>query len=473
MFSSSEKGDNQEAVIIFQNGAPSREMLYTEFEAILDGYVPLPELVGQRVKSVYLIINPQLKITSCVFFYLDFDNEGFVARNWNVPLRQLEFSGSKGPDLGVGAIRLVCRSKCPIEWHQQNLWDPVLPPKGNSFAQLVDRVEYNNLGLTYYELETPEEGELPVLTAQPTQVTTEPSPETMAKLAETIRKELESGYDDRLKAELKAEELKRATLKSRYEDKLKALKHDHQDRVKHFTEQQDEFSLEVSGLQEKNAHLDEQLNKQVQKIAYLKEQFEKQLLAAEQTEDKQLEALREHYEAEFAARMESESSELKEMLHMREVELHYRNEQETSLRDQVAKLRREREDLLSYAGDHLLERVAKSGVSFVAFFSGAGHLTIPVADMGRYLDDPVAYAAEKCDVDIQTYQQWLEHHQLPICQGVLDNGDICGEPVEREDDPTDFINGESNRCEIHQHQYHRVQGVEPSGGEDHRSKPDE
>ncbi len=459
MFSSSEKGDNQEAVIIFQNGAPSREMLYTEFEAILDGYVPLPELVGERVQSVYLIINPQLIITSCVFFYLDFDSEGFVARNWNVPLRQLEFSGSKGPDLGAGAVRLVCRSKCPIEWHQQSLWDPVLPPKGNSFAQLVDCVERNNLGLTYYELDTPNEEELPVLTAQPA-VTAEPSPEAMAQLAETVRKELEGGYEDRIKAELKAEELKRATLKSRYEDQLKALKHDHQERVKHFTEQQDESALEASGLQEKNEHLEQQLNKQVQKIAYLKEQFEKQLLAAEQTEDKQLEALREHYEAEFSARMENETSELKEMLHMREVELHYRNEQEASLRDQVAKLRRERDDLLSYAGDHLLERVAKSGVSFVAFFSGAGHLTIPAADMARYLDDPVAYAAEKCDVDIQTYQQWLEHYQLPICQCVLDNGDICGEPIERVEDPADFINGESNRCSEHQHQYNRSQDIE-------------
>src|SRR4051812_8086725 len=103
-----ESSEIVEAVVLFAGDRVSREMLYPEFEAILDGFVPVPDYKGSAAKAVYLTINPQLKITSAVFFLLDFDEKGMVDRRWNIPLRQLAQISGKGPDLGVGPIRLAC-----------------------------------------------------------------------------------------------------------------------------------------------------------------------------------------------------------------------------------------------------------------------------------------------------------------------------------------------------------------------------
>ena len=86
--------------------------LTTEFEAILDCFVPMPELSNMAVDAVYVQLSGQLLVRSAVFFNIDFDSEGFADKRWNIPLQQLAENSSKGPDLGCGAIRLACRSQC-------------------------------------------------------------------------------------------------------------------------------------------------------------------------------------------------------------------------------------------------------------------------------------------------------------------------------------------------------------------------
>lgn len=136
-----------EAVMLFAGNQIAREMLYPEFEAILDGFVPIPDFAGQSVKGAYLVINAQLKVTAAALFLLDFDGKGLVDRRWNVPLQQMVSVAGKGPDMGAGAIRLVCYSQCPIEWHQKKLWDPVLEPTNNSLVLIKRAVEQNRMGL--------------------------------------------------------------------------------------------------------------------------------------------------------------------------------------------------------------------------------------------------------------------------------------------------------------------------------------
>src|SRR5690606_15573184 len=124
-------------------------MLYSEFEAILDGFIPVPDYAGSLAKAVYLRINSRLCITAAVFFVLKFDGKGMIDRRWNVPLQQLAASAARGPDLGAGPIRLACFSQCPIEWQRKNLWDPQMQPGCNSFVLMRKALKQNRLQLAF------------------------------------------------------------------------------------------------------------------------------------------------------------------------------------------------------------------------------------------------------------------------------------------------------------------------------------
>src|SRR5690606_12640708 len=110
MQSSSEQ---QEAVIVFDNGKIARQLQYVEFEAVIDAYVPMADYAGQRAQAAYIRVNSRLQVTTCVFFLVDFNEQGMINRRWNVPLQNLADSAARGPDLGAGAIRLACFSQCP------------------------------------------------------------------------------------------------------------------------------------------------------------------------------------------------------------------------------------------------------------------------------------------------------------------------------------------------------------------------
>jgi hypothetical protein len=88
-------------------------------------------------------------------------------------------------------------------------------------------------------------------------------------------------------------------------------------------------------------------------------------------------------------------------------------------------------------------------VVFVVFHPGAGHLTVPLQDVDRYLASPLAYAASKCFVAESQYRQWLEHYQRPRCEGLQAEGQRCDVALERVETPGRFVAGESNCCMLH------------------------
>jgi len=134
---------------------------------------------------------------------------------------------------------------------------------------------------------------------------------------------------------------------------------------------------------------------------------------------------------------------------MREMELLYRNEQESQLRDEITRLRKENQQLLSNSGEQLLNRLTEKGVSFVTYQPGAGHITIPLADTYSYMDNPMAYSAAQCGVTEPHYKAWLEHYQTPVCHHTDEQGSLCGENLPRIENPTDFHAGDEDRCESH------------------------
>lgn len=428
--------EQQEAVYLFQGDHLARELLYTEFEAILDGFVPVTEYAGGLAKAVYLRINAQLTITAAVFFTLDFDPQGMINRRWNVPLQQLADAATRGPDLGAGPIRLACFSQCPIEWQRNNLWDPNMEPGSNSFVLLRKAVAKNGLGLIF---------KAPPEDTKPTHKSAEPDDQ----LSKQLHARYSQALRDRLAQVIKEQRLRITTLLNKHKNKLRSLQREHQERLGEYQERLENQAREQQELEERNRTLKESLDLQAQKIEGIREYFAHKLEQAQSGESSQLQALQENFVLELETRVAAATAELQERLDMREVELYYRHQQESNLKEEIAHLRQENQRLLNQAGDQLLQKLHKTGINFMAFHAGVGQISVPIEDMAAYLDNPQAYAAANSGVSPAVYTAWLSHHQHPSCNHMDKSGQLCGKALAKVATPAEFHPGESDRCSQH------------------------
>lgn len=435
--------DFSEAVLFFQQNRVTREMLYSEFEAVLDGFVPMPDLAGQKAYAIFLRIDIHLHITAAVFFRIGFDSQGNADKRWNIPLQQFADNSGKGPNLGAGSIRLACQSQCCIAWHQQNLWDPDMRPGSNHFVLLKKTIKANRLGLTYRE---PEPAPEP---PKPAPVSAEQSAALEQKLTQNIKRQFEKEFRNHMAQLLKEQRLRIMTLNSKRKQEMQQMQLVHQQRIGEYKEHNNQLQQELNQQTERNQELKETIEGQAKKIEGVREYFEHKLKTVAQDEGDQLQSLKENYQAELETKIEAATLELNEKLQMRDVELMYRNEQEKALSQEIHRLRQENQMLLNNSSEQLLEKLEKAGLNFVAYHPGAGHLTIPLADMGRYLDNPITYAAEKCGVSVMHYKEWLEHYKSPSCQALNDEGEICNALIERVPTPSHYHTGESDRCSAH------------------------
>ncbi len=447
--------EQAEAVVFFEQQQVAREMLYTEFEAILDGYIPVPELKASRAQLAYVRINANLCVTAAVFFTLDFDAEGYADKQWNIPLQQLADSAAQGPDMGAGAIALSCRSQCSIGWQQQKLWDPEMASQRNSFSQLRKAATGNRLALMFepeaaiaapaasVAASPAAEPAAPAGTAEP------PSAELSALLQQQLQQDIEQEYRSRLAQKVKEQRLHVASLKSQHQADVQSLQVQQQQRVEQWQSQLQQQQQQLQEAEALNAQLQQTLTEQAQQVEELREGFELRLSSQQADEAAQLALLHDNYGLELQTKLTAATTELKQMLQVNELELAYLTEQQEAWHGEVARLREENSNLLGNSGDQLLGKLTAAGISFVSFHPGAGHLTINAEDMAAYLDNPQEYVAKTCGVSRLQYQNWLAHYQSPVCQALADNGQCCGEALERVAVPSDFYAGESDRCAQH------------------------
>lgn len=442
-----------EAVLFVDQTRISREMLYSEFEAVLDGVVPIPDLANKIAEAVYLRITGQLCIKAAVFFRIAFDGEGHADRRWNVPLEQFADNSAKGPDLGAGPIRLACHSQCSIAWHQQNLWDPEMTPGANSFVLLKKAIKANRLGLEYHEAlpppQPPPSAQTEAQTVDSARARAMETREIENRVSQKLRRQLEQEFRNHMARLLKEQRLRILTLNSQRKQEIQQLQLSHQKRLHGSRQALDKQQQELELLRQRNQELKETIEGQAGKIQGLREYFEHKLRAVQLDEGAQLQDLRENYTAELEAKVEAATLEVQEKLQLREIELMYRSEQESSLEEEIRRLREENQVLLSNSSEQLLEKLESAGLNFVAYHPGAGHMTVPLMDMSRYLDDPVAYAAKKCGVNTPQYKEWLTHYKQPVCQAIETGGGICGSAIERVASPGQFHAGENDRCNRH------------------------
>jgi hypothetical protein len=431
-----------EAVFLYQDAQISRELLYPEFEAILDGFIPFPDFANATAKAAYVQIDQSLCVKGIVFFLIPFDASGMVDRRWNVPLRQLISATGTGPDMGAGPIRLACYSQCPIAWHQKNLWDPVMETGNNNFVAMRKVVKKNRLGLVVQAARKDPSKDNAAVKADNAQ--------EKAVLERKLHDHYTQELRDKMALLIKEQRLRIATLMNEHQTKLHGMQQEHQQRVIAYQQKQKEIEQQNSDLAERNRTLKESLDAQANKIEGMREYFAHKLKTAQSGESNQVQMLQENFALEMDAKIRAATADLREMLDMREVELFYRHQNETALKEEIVNLKREQQQLLKNSGEQLLERLTKAGINLVTFLPGLGETAIPLDDIGVYLEDPQAYAAEKTGVSEAIYLAWLEHHQSPCCNAVDPKGHSCGRNIPVIETPFEFHPGESDRCSLHQ-----------------------
>ena len=63
---------SNEAIVFFEDGDVSKEMTYSEFEAILDGVVGMDDFAGDTIKAAFVVVNSKLKVSAAVLFKAEF-----------------------------------------------------------------------------------------------------------------------------------------------------------------------------------------------------------------------------------------------------------------------------------------------------------------------------------------------------------------------------------------------------------------
>ncbi|UIP87564.1 chromosome partitioning protein ParA [Pseudomonas phenolilytica] len=436
-----------EAVLFFNEGGICKEMLFPEFEAVLDGVVNLREFADQQMRAAYVLIDPRLLIRAAVLFYIDFNDDGSADKGWNIPLRNLAERTGRGPDLGAGPIRLACRSQCPVTWHQMHLWDPNQDGETSKvFSLLVERVKRNQLGLLVEE-EAPT-----AVPAERLQMVAEDAwyPREAAK-GEVGKRSEATALEQRQKAALliKQQRQRIANLERQRDEDLARLREAAQAQLRQLQGELADLQLRLQQQVDLNASLHAQVVEQAQAFQSAREEMSRQLRTLEKNGRIEVTAARDQFEQEAQARIAAAVAEYKEQVAIRDVELAYRNELDAQFEEEVRRLTAERDELAARKDDRILEQLARQGVQFMAYHPGAGHLTIALQDMVRYQANPQAYAAAKCSVSEEQYRQWLEHYQQPACVGRLPSGERCAIPLDKIDTPSRFVIGQSNCCSRH------------------------
>lgn len=423
------EGPSAEAILFFDNTDIIKQVNYAEFQAILDNYVPMNDIASRSMRAVYVRVNPSLFVTACVFFKISFDSQGFVVRDWNIPLQQLADNAAQGPNLGAGTIKLACRSQSSINWLASQLWDPCVEASSNDFQTIKKVIKNNSLGFIF-------------------------KAKREVNVSNKANNSLQENLDDEhVKAAMLIKEqrlrLRHKLLTAKNEQDIRKIRLDHHEQILQYQQRIKFYQKDINELNTRNVELQEQLTSQTEKIAGMREYFESKLANAQRSEVSELAALREYYESELATQVENAVSEQKNLLQAKDVELLYRSEREERLQEELLELQKENQRLLASSGEVILDQLTEAGVDFVIYHPGAGHLTIQPAEISTYLDNPLAFVANHCGVNEHLYQTWLDHFYRPVCMHEDKNGEPCNQPIPRLDDPSQFVMGESDRCEEH------------------------
>lgn len=467
-----------EMVLFWESESIDKVMVFSDFQATLDGYVGIPAYAGEEKRAAYVQLDDNLKVRRCVLFLIGFDAAGFPERSWNLPLRHMSEIAGRGPDMGGGPINLVCHSQCPISWHAIKLWDPVMRPTLSTFSQIAisvdsaaERYSLRPAGPSVSAASAVADTDIPVLTEEAPVVAVQPL--TVAKAA------LWEQEKQALLERMAAQQLHISTLETDKNETIARLGFLHQQQSDileaqnakllsqskslkaQFDGQRDQIEalrqqissagkLEENLVEERRLHEEQLAALMHAKVGEETQKFE-QLLKQKDQEFVTREArLRAEYQLSVEKRLSEEASRFQLQMESLRAELNYREDTLNSLAREMAEVKSGNAQREQGAADEFLSRLESLGMSFVVFHAGAGHVSVPVPELAAYVSNPLAYAAAKCMVTPEQYQSWLTHYESPRCSAAIGDGKCCEARLIRTDSPTRFVAGQSDRCARHQ-----------------------
>lgn len=418
---SADQANEGYAAVFFMDGKNiARQMRASEFGAFLDGYVGLSDLKETDVKAVYVTLSDDLHILGMVFFRIYFDDEGRADSSWNIPIEELARTGGKGPNLGNGPIRLVCKSQCPVPGVKDELWDPDMTPSSNTFQAIRKVIDANSLKF------------------QRKEAVAEVSDDDIPVLGQVVAPSVagESAAEEALKAErtrmanlLREHRLRIKTLQSVHRDSLADSRREHRLDMQALRTELAELEQKYERMRLTNEQLKQRLAERTEQYLTMQEQI------SEQAEDAR----------EASPTSGAEVVLLNEQLERKQRELEMRDEKIVLLEQELHEFRHREPP------EHtVMRQLQEQSVFLVAYHAGIGHLTLPYEDIETYFQNPTAYAADKCGLNEPAYRDWLDHYENPVCRHQDADGKSCEHPVMRISQPADFRPGIDDRCEEHQ-----------------------
>ena len=441
-----------DAVLFVDHNKVIKEMLLTEFEAVLDGVVGEPDFAGTTAHAVYLKVNRRLEIIGAVFFLINFDAKGNADRRWNIPLSQMVETAAFGPELNGVQVRIASHSQCQIPWHQQDLWEPDLSVGSNTLKILASSIQNNRLGLLIDDVvdKPPVLKDVVANTYANANVTSKDNVNASDNHhASDIQEEREKERYN-MAQNIKKQRIYIASLKSLHEQEMAAQR-------KLYSKDREMFLLANKKLQEQIETIELKYCDSLINIENKQVSFDQQCAEYEQRLERMMDqrgidhrSLRVQFNKDFQAKLIEQTTEMESKLEMREVEVYYREEQINRLKSEVLELKNHTKQLESQSVASQISSLVENGVYFVISQPGLGPLSIEAEDLIRFNSEPSTYIAERLGVDLDTYEAWLAHIKLPLCGGDNRSGDSCGEHLEPVTSPQEFVVGMSDYCAAHQ-----------------------
>ncbi len=420
-----ESGGSHEAVFFYQESDISKEMTYAEFEAVLDGVVGMSDFAGQRLEAAYALISPQLTVKGAAFFTVEFDESGCADTSWNLPLRTLVDRAEFGPDMGAGAFRLSCYSRCSNDNYKDWLWDPTQ----QDVVNLLKHVAVNRLCL-------PVDQSAGSHVQEPVASGWQPAPQQQptTTMNPALLNALESEHQTRLASLILEQRQQLESISNETQQHLKKVSHSHEKDLSIANLQLEKIRAEHEKLQAQYIALSQQLDE-------ARRQSQASITEMENFKQSQLK--------EVDVKVEQRTESLNKEAQSLRLKLKLRDDEVLQMREELMALRKDKLRLTQEGGGKFLERLENLGINFIAFHPGAGHLSIALKDMTDYMENPIAFAARKCKVTEAHYSEWLVHYQNPECRAPLTNEKVCGCRIPRVDNPANYVTGKSDRCDKH------------------------
>ena len=469
-----DSGENSyEAILFFLGGEVSREMLYPEFEALLDCVVPMLDFKAQNVEAAYVRFDNRLQVSTIVLFYLQFDESGYVDRDWNVPLQMIAERSATGPDLGAGPIRYANGENCPVPGYESLLWSP----RPETIKQIRERLALNRLGIDVSEATRQQASAQAAASSQPgSGQTWDPSsaqgyasyaPPTMnvsyiqQPQADQAPPSVGAGAGmapntnpamtnpgmaaDAMMAIMQQSNAQIAMLQEQHQHELMAMQQRLAAAQQQIQAYENEKHLLLKQLTQVNSDSEADRRESAERVNEIQKEMEANLQAS-------IEGARLELEQEFAvkqAEVRAEVDRANEKVENARRERQVAVDQLAALRGEITALRRDKMRLLDTGVDDFFEKLKARNIKFVSFQPGAGHITVAMDELNEFLDKTEEVVAAKCGVAVGLYRQWLAHYNNPVCQGTGGNGLQCAKPVQRLLKPAEFVTGLHDRCDIH------------------------